>query len=404
MMDYVNEIAKAHERIKKYAKTTPLIASTTFSEMTGNEIYLKLENFQKTGSFKVRGSINKIFQMSEIDVRNGLITASAGNHGQAVAYASSLKGFKSFVVVPKGTPINKILAIESYGAEIITAGYTYDQAYEKAREIQVEKDLVFIHAYNDQDIIYGQGTIGLEILEDLPNVDIIVVPIGGGGLISGIASYCKNKNADIKIIGVETEAFKSIHESLESGERKVIDPSGTTIADGIAVKVPGELTFPIIKEYVDEILLCNDDQIANAILLLMERAKVITEGAGAISLAAILSTEYFKKIKDKKIVAILSGGNIDVNLINRIIVRGLKESGRLLRFSTKLLDIPGSLLNILKILKENEANIISIDHSRNKLDIPFREAEVEIEIETRDSKHINEILKSLSKYNIEILK
>ncbi|MHA1752505.1 MAG: threonine ammonia-lyase [Candidatus Helarchaeota archaeon] len=403
MKQHIKEIQEANKRIGYFCRKTPLIYSTTFSNMVNNEVYLKLENFQKTGSFKIRGAMNKILQLNKDEVKNGIITASAGNHGQAVALAAKLQGYNCNVVVPVNTPLNKIMAIESYGAKIITAGITYDEAFNHAMQIKEENNLTFIQAYNDFDIIYGQGTIGLEILEQMPKTDIVVVPVGGGGLISGIAAYCKGINPDIKIIGVQSESFNSMYHSFEKHKLIHLEPNGLTIADGIAVKKPGNLTFNIIKENVDKIVQVNDDQIANAILMLMERAKIVVEGAGAVGLAAILYNKYFKAIKNKKIAVIISGGNIDVNLLNRIIIRGLKESGRLLKFSTKLLDTPGSLLKLLEIIKNNNANIISINHNRNKLDVPFKEAEVEIEIETRNSSHIKNILKSLKKYNTKIL-
>ncbi|MHA1268294.1 MAG: threonine ammonia-lyase [Candidatus Helarchaeota archaeon] len=402
-MEIVEEIRKVNEKISKFCKKTPLIYSTTFSEITGNEIYLKLENFQKTGSFKIRGAINKILKIDKSDIKGGIITVSTGNHGQAVAYASKLMGYECYVVLPEGTPINKILAIEKYGARIVMFGKTFDEAYKEAMRIKEHKNLIFIPAYNDYDIIYGQGTIGLEIFEQCPDVEIIVVPIGGGGLISGISSYCKNINPNLVIIGVQSEVYSSMYESLKIKRLEYIEAKGLTIADGIAVKKPGDLTFPIINKYVNEILLVNDDQIAKSILLLMERAKLVVEGAGAVGLAAIMNLDYFNQFKNKKIVCVISGGNIDVNLINRIIIRGLKESGRLLKFSTKLLDTPGSLLNVLEILKRNEANIISINHNRSKLNIPFKEAEVEIEVETRNSEHIKRILEALSKYDLNLI-
>ncbi|MHA1230645.1 MAG: threonine ammonia-lyase [Candidatus Helarchaeota archaeon] len=404
MPNYTAEIESTYDRIKDFCKRTPLIFSTTFSNHTNNNIFLKLENFQKTGSFKIRGAMNKIQKLDKSEVRNGIITASAGNHGQAIAYASKLMGYKSYVVVPQGTPINKMVAIESYGAEIIVAGKTYDEAYDYAMKLKDKKGLVFIPAYDDFDVIYGQGTIGLEIMEQCPDVDIIVVPVGGGGLISGIAAFCKSINPRIRIIGVQSSAFHSMYTSFKAGKIEYSPVASLTIADGIAVKRPGIKTFSIIKEMVDDIVLVNDDQIANAILLLMERAKIVVEGAGASSLAAVLNLNYFKKLREKNIVCILSGGNIDVNLINRIITKGLIESGRILKFSTELLDVPGALLEVLEILKNNDANIISIDHNRNKLDIPYKEAEVIIEVETRNQKHIERILEALKSYNIKVIK
>lgn len=398
--DSIKQIKNAKKMLKEIVHETPLEYNTTFSELTGNQIYLKLENLQKTGSFKVRGAFNKIMKLSENERKKGVIAASAGNHGQGVALAAKKSGIKATIVVPKGTPIIKIQAIKGYDAEVIEYGKSFDEAYQKALKIQKEKKMIFIEPFNDMDIIIGQGTIGLEILKHLPDVDIIVVPIGGGGIISGITLYCKALNPKIKIIGVQSEGVKTLYHSFKKGKLEIPEVKDT-IAEGIAVKRPGDITFEIIKNNVDDIVTVNDEEIANAILMLMERAKLIVEGAGAVPLAAILNNKI--PVKDKKIVLVLSGGNIDVNLINRIILKGLIKAGRLLKIVTKIKDIPGSLSKILKIIAEEGGNIITIEHNRAKIDLPFKEAEIEIELETKDELHISKILKSLEENNYKII-
>ena len=399
-IDNVKQIENAKKMLEEIVHETPLEYNTTFSEFSGNQIYLKLENLQKTGSFKVRGAFNKIMKLSENERKKGVIAASAGNHGQGVALAAKKSGIKSIIVVPKGTPIIKIQAIKSYDAEVIEFGKSFDEAYQKALEIQKEKDMTFIEPFNDMDIIIGQGTIGLEILKQMPDVDIIVVPIGGGGIISGIALYCKAVNPKIKIIGVQSEGVKTLYHSFKKGKFEIPEIKDT-IAEGIAVKRPGDITFEIIKNNVDDIVTVNDEEIANAILMLMERAKLIVEGAGAVPLAAILNNKI--AAKDKKIVLVLSGGNIDVSLISRIILKGLIKAGRLLKFRTKIKDIPGSLSKLLMIIAKEGGNIITIEHNRAKIDLPFKEAEIEIELETKDELHISKILKSLEENNYKII-
>lgn len=398
--DIVTQIEKAKELLKDIIHETPLESNSTFSKMSRNKIYLKLENFQKTGSFKVRGAFNKIMKLTEDEREKGVIAASAGNHGQGVALAAKKLDIKSIIVVPKGTPIIKLQAIKSYNAEVIEYGNSFDEAYQRALEIKEENGMTFIEAFNDMDIIIGQGTLGLEIMNQLPDVDIIVVPVGGGGLISGIALYCKNINPNVKIIGVQSENVKTLYHSYKTGFLETIEAKDT-IAEGIAVRRPGDKTFEIIKNYVDDIVLVDDDEIANAILLLMERAKIVVEGAGAVPLAAVLENKIH--IRDKKIVLVLSGGNIDVNLISRIISKGLIKAGRFLRFRTIIKDIPGSLSNMLKIIADEGGNIVTIDHNRAKKNLLFQEAEIEIELETRDNSHISKILQSLKKHNYHII-
>ncbi len=400
---YIEQIKKIREELADIIHYTILDKSNTFSRMCGNEVYLKLENTQRTGSFKIRGAYNKVSRLSEKEREKGIITASAGNHGQAVAYAAKLFNIKSTIVVPEGAPIVKIEAIKNYNpnGKVIEHGEKYDDAYQKALEIKENEDLTFIHAYDDIDVINGQATIGLEILEQMPDVDYIFCPIGGGGLISGISSYCKEYKKDIKIIGVESENAASMLESFKKKKLTTL-PVKDTICDGIAVKQPGSTTLEKINKYVDEIVLVSDEEVANAILLLLERAKTFVEGAGAAALAAVLNNTI--KLQDKKIVVIISGGNLTPNLINRIISKGLIKEGRLLKIKTKLPDIPGALIKILEIIAKEKGNIVSIIHERARLELEYQQTDVIIELETRNFEHIDQILSILKKqYEVEIL-
>ncbi|MGV9203515.1 MAG: threonine ammonia-lyase [Promethearchaeia archaeon] len=395
--DYLKEIEEIRNSFPELVHFTPLDHSTTFSAKTNNEVYLKLENFQKTGSFKIRGAYNKVSQLPENEREKGVITASAGNHGQAVAFVASVFGIKSVVVVPEGAPIVKIEAIKNYNphGEVVEAGRTYDDAFEKANKLKEKEGYSFIHAYNDMDIIKGQATLGLEIMNQLDEIDYIFCPIGGGGLISGMSSYVKTKNPNIKVIGVQSENAASMYHSFK--KKKLMTPEMTdTICDGIAVKQPGDITFNIINELVDEIVLISDDEVAKAILLLLERAKTFVEGAGAVSLAAI----YFQKvdIENKNVVAVISGGNLTPNLLNLIIGKGLIKAGRLVRFKTEIPDTPGELLKVLNIIAEEKGNIVSIEHDRLSLDVGYKTTEVVIELETRNQEHIDKILKKLNKH------
>lgn len=394
----LRDIQEARNCLKNVAYKTGLVYNTTFSEMTGNYIYLKTENLQKTGSFKVRGAFNKIAHLSDEEKRNGVIASSAGNHAQGVAMAATSYKIKSTIVMPKHAPLSKISATKSYGAEVVLHGEIYDEAYEKAKEIQRETGATFVHPFNDPYVIAGQGTIGLEIMEDLPDVDMIVVPIGGGGLISGIAIAVKSINPNVKIIGVQTENVPSIVKSISENHVSTVDGK-PTIADGIAVKTPGEITFNIIKEYVDDVVTVGEDEIANSILLLLERAKVISEGAGAASLAAVLNR--LDNIKNKKIVALISGGNIDVNMLSRIIDKGLVKSGRKIIVRTIIEDRPGTLGKLLNLVAGTGANVLSVLHNRSTTDLPIGYANVELELETADEEHVGRIKNLLSKENYD---
>jgi threonine dehydratase len=390
------DIQEARSHLKDVVYKTGLVHNTTFSEMTGNFIYLKTENLQKTGSFKLRGAFNKIANLPKEQKQYGVIAASAGNHAQGVAMAATAYGIKSTIVMPKHAPLSKIAATKSYGAEVVLYGEVYDEAYEKARQIQKQSGAVFVHPFDDREIIAGQGTIGIEILEDVPDADIIVVPIGGGGLISGIAIAAKHIKPDIKIIGVQTKNLPSMARSLSQNHITTVE-GPATIADGIAVKTPGELTFKIVKKFVDDIVTVDEDEIANAILLLLERAKVVSEGAGAASVAAILNR--LDIVRNKKIVALISGGNIDVNMLSRIIDKGLVKSGRKIFVNTLIPDRPGTLSQLLNLIAETGANVLSITHDRATADIPLGYAKVKLELETADVQHVVKIKELLVQNN-----
>ncbi|MFO8020213.1 MAG: threonine ammonia-lyase [Promethearchaeia archaeon] len=402
--DIIKEIRQIRNSFPEIVHFTPLDHSSTFSKKTNNDVYLKLENFQKTGSFKIRGAYNKISHLSEEQQQKGVITASAGNHGQAVAFAASLFDINSVVVVPEGAPIVKIEAIKNYNpnGQVVESGRSYDEAYKKANKLKEKEGYTFIHAYNDTDIIKGQGTIGLEILEQLEDIDYIFCPIGGGGLISGISAYVKYKNPDIKVIGVQSKNVASMYNSFKQN-KLTTSKMKDTICDGIAVKKPGNITFDLINELVDDIVLVSDEEVAKAILLLLERAKTFVEGAGAVSLAAI----YFRKIdiKNKKVVAVISGGNLTPNLLNLIIGKGLIKAGRLVKIKMEIPDAPGELVKVLNIIAEEKGNIVSIDHDRLSLDVGYKTTEVIIEIETRNQEHIDHMLEKLNKnYSVSITK
>jgi len=395
------KIIEADKLLENIIHRTPLDKSRTFSNMTGAEVYLKLENLQKTGSFKVRGAYYKISKLPEENKAKGVIAASAGNHAQGVAYAASMANVHAKIVMPVFAPIAKILATRSYGAEVILHGNTFDEALSRAFEISRMEDRTFIHAFDDEDIIAGQGTIGLEILRKLPNPDIVVVPIGGGGLISGISIAIKKELGDaVKIIGVQSKAFPSALESIKG--IKVFPKQRNTIADGIAIKKPGEITSEIIGELVDDIVAIDDDLIARAIFLLMERGKTVAEGAGAISLAAILSGEI--DVKERRVVSVISGGNIDFTLLTKIISRELVRMKRLVRIRATIPDRPGALSELLTILAQARINIVDIFSERYDVRNTPYEVTLEIVAEVPEEEKLEKLLSRMKEdYEIEII-
>lgn len=390
----VKDIQQAQRLLQKLIDPSPLIRSFHLSEVTGLEIYLKLENLQRTGSFKIRGAYNKIGSLSEEERKKGVLTASAGNHGQGVAFASSLYGVESLIVMPEKCPLNKISAVKAAAGRIILHGATFDDCYNYALELKNNTGMTFIHSFDDPFVMAGQGTIGLEIFKSLPEVDNVIVPIGGGGLIAGIATAIKALRPKTIVTGVEPAKAPSMTCSLQRGE--IISLSHVdTIADGIAVKRVGALPFEIVRKLVDEVITLEEEEIAASILVLMEREKLVAEGAGAVSVGSLLF--HADKIKGRKVVAVISGGNIDVNIIERIIERGLIKTGRLMRLSVELPDTPGSLARLTGILAEKKTNIMQILHNRLDTKLPLGKAQVELNLETRGSDHVEEIMEALKK-------
>ncbi|MFB6255101.1 MAG: threonine ammonia-lyase [Halobacteriaceae archaeon] len=399
----LDDILAAQNELADIARRTPIDYSHTFSDMTGAEVHLKLEMFQRTGSFKIRGATNRIRSLTDEEKENGVVTASAGNHAQGVALAASRSGVDAKVVMPESAAVSKINATQSYGAEVILYGDDYNEAQSKAHQIESEENRTYVHAFNDEKVIAGQGTIGLEIIEDISDVDTVVVPIGGGGLISGVATAIKAKNPETRVIGVQAAGAASVATSLEKGEIYQIDEVNT-IADGIATRKIEPLTFEIIKDQVDEVVTVSDQEIAIAVMLLLERGKTLVEGAGAVPLAALLN-ERFEFTDGEVIVPVLSGGNIDMNQLTTVLMRGLIEAGRYLKICTELPDRPGSLDRLLDIIAEQRANIYAIQHDRTSRDTAVNAAEVEIELETRGQEHVNTLLNELKSagYDVEVL-
>ncbi len=394
------DIQEAHSKIKDAILETPFKKSNYFSELLSKNIFLKMENLQNTGAFKVRGARNKLLSLSEEEKKKGVITASAGNHAQGVAHQAKLLNITSTIVMPEASPMGKVMATKGYGAKVILKGANYDEAYEEALNIQKETSATFIHAYEDPAIIAGQGTIGLEILEKNKEVEVILVPIGGGGLISGIAIAVKSLNPKIKIVGVQAAGAATMAESLKKGTAITLE-SIHTMAEGISVKKTSPYTFGFIQKYVDEIVTVSDEEITFSILQLLEKAKTVVEGAGATTLAALLSQKV--KLKEKNVVCLLSGGNIDVTTLSHIIERGLVQEGRMMRMSVTLDDKPGALHQLTKVMAELKANIMQVNHDRMLLNLPFGKTRVLLTLETRGLEHIEEILHKLqaSGYSVE---
>ena len=393
----IKDFEAARERLRPVLEQTRLIYSPWFSKECGNEIYIKPENLQKTGSFKIRGAYNKIAKLDDEKKAKGLVASSAGNHAQGVAYAAKESGVKATICMPKGTPLIKVESTRSYGAEVVLEGEVYDDAYQKACELQQEFGYTFIHPFDDEDVIEGQGTLALEILEELPDADILLVPIGGGGLISGIAAAAKQIKPEISIIGVEPTGAASASAALRE-DHVVGLPTANTIADGTAVKQIGEHTFDYIKQYVDGIVTVSDYELMEAFLLMVEKHKLIAENSGILSLAA---TRKLSK-KNKKIVCLVSGGNIDVKSISSMINKGLVSRGRIFTFNVPLANRPGQLEKIVAILADANANIISLDHNLYKNLNEFNQVELTVTVETNGEAHIRSLFDAFGKEHIYI--
>lgn len=396
----INDFQAAADRLKNVVHKIPLSSSKTFSEMTGAEVYLKYENQQKTGSFKVRGAYNKIMKRYEEGGLQAVVASSAGNHAQGVAFAASRIGVPATIVMPRSTPIAKVSATKGYGAKVVLHGAIYDEAYAKACEIVEQEGAEFIHPFDDEDVIAGQGTIALEILSDLPFVDMVLVPAGGGGLVSGIAACIKQINPRIQVVGVQAEGADAI---VSSFGKDTVQSSASvhTIADGIAVKTPGSVTMGYINQYVDQMVTVSDEEIAGAILLLLERTKQVVEPAGAAPLAAVLNHKV--DVAGKKICCVLSGGNIDVSFIHKVVEKGLVTRGRHLKFSTVMPDVPGALERFAHLVAGAEANIINFQHDRVQADLAIGDAIIHVVCEVSGQEHGQRLLDTLRKAGYQIL-
>ena len=398
-MSKIQDFITAKEKLSKVLLKTSLIQSPIFSKEAGNEVYIKPENLQKTGSFKIRGAYNKITNLSDEEKKKGVIASSAGNHAQGVAYGAKESGIKAVIVMPKSTPLIKVESTKQYGAEVVLHGDVYDDAFKKAKELEEKEGYIFVHPFDDEDVIYGQGTIALEILEELPETDIILVPIGGGGLISGIACAAKILKPEIKIIGVEPDGAASAYEAIK--EDKVVElKEANTIADGTAVKKIGNTTFEYIKKYVDEIITVSDYELMESFLLLVEKHKIIAENSGILSLAALKKL----KEKNKKVVSVVSGGNIDVLMISSMINKGLIRRDRIFNFSVNIPDKPGELAKVVDLIAQQGANVVKLEHNQFKNLSRFKDIELQITVETNGSEHIQNLTQAFEEKGYEIVR
>ncbi|MBL4800411.1 MAG: threonine ammonia-lyase [Emcibacter sp.] len=385
-----DDIQKAAKALKGAIVKTPLNLSVTLSKLTGAEIYLKFENLQFTASFKERGALNKLINLTDSEKETGVIAASAGNHAQGVAYHGNRLGIPTTIVMPINTPFIKVSQTKEHGANVVLLGEKFDDTAELTLKLAEERNLTLLHPFNDNDVIAGQGTIGLEVMEACPDLDIILVPVGGGGLISGIAIAAKHINPDIKIIGVQAERFPSLHRAVHNND---FTAQGSTLAEGIAVKTIGDIPYKICKDLVDDILLVSESALEEAVCMLMTIEKTVPEGAGAAPLAAINS--YPDIFKGKKVAMILSGGNIDPRLLASLLMRGLVREGRITRLRIELLDVPGALAQITKIIGDLGGNIIEVSHHRLFTELPAKETYSNVTLETRDRKNLDDILDGL---------
>lgn len=394
----LDRVYNASRVLKEVIRETDMIYAPNIRKDAN--VYLKTENLQVTGSFKVRGSYYKISQLTDEEKAKGVIACSAGNHAQGVALAATKCGIKSLICLPEGAPISKVEATKKYGAEVCMVKGVYDDAYSKAIELRDEKGYSFIHPFDDPDVIAGQGTIGLEIMEQLPNADAVIVPIGGGGLIAGVAYTIKQINPNCKVYGVQAAGAPSMEQSIADGKIETLDKV-QTIADGIAVKTPGNLTYDLVSKYVDGIVTVTDDEIALAILTLLEQHKLIAEGAGAVPVAAVL-TGKIPDIEGKNVCCLVSGGNIDVTILSRVIERGLKMSGRTASITIALSDKPGQLSDVSGIIAKTGANVTSINYDSTDLDMNITDCYLRISVETRDFAHIIAIKNALKDAGFEV--
>lgn len=392
-MIQLSDVQAALGRIRADIRVSPCPRSETFSAVTGNSIYLKMDNQQRTGAFKERGALNRILSLSPDERARGVIAASAGNHAQGVSYHAGRHGVRARIVMPLPTPLTKVSATRAYGAEVVLHGANYDEAFGKAMELSQQDSLVLIHAFDDESVIAGQGTLGLEILQQHPEIEVIVSPIGGGGLIGGVACAIKESRPSVKVYGVQPARIPSMKAAIAAGKPVTLD-SAKTIADGIAVRRAGDYTLPLVQKYVDDIVTVEEEEIANAILLLLEREKTLAEGAGAAAIAAVLNRKI--ELQNKRVAVLVCGGNIDVTLLSRIIERGLVKDGRLVRLRVHLPDYPGALHRLTGILADHRANIVETSYDRAYHGVNLGDTAIDITMETRGPQHIAELISALA--------
>ncbi len=388
----LDDVRAARARIFDHVYLSPCARSETLSRLSGCQAFLKLENLQMTGAYKERGALNKLLMLAPEERAKGLVAASAGNHAQAVAYHAGRLGVAATIVMPEGTPLLKVANTRSHGARVVLQGSNYDESYAEARRLEHVEGLTFVHPFDDPDVIAGQGTIALELLEQVPDLEAVLVPVGGGGLVSGIAAALKTAAPRTKVIGVETEVLPCMLASIEEGRLVTVD-AASTLADGIAVKRAGELTFEHVRRYVDEIVTVSEEEIASAILYLLEKEKTVVEGAGAVGVAALLNHKV-AGLEGRRVVSVVSGGNIDVNVVARVIERGLVRDGRLVRINVALQDRPGQLAKVSAVVATHRANVIEVHHSRAFSD-RFGDTTLQLTLETRGLDHVEEILRAL---------
>jgi threonine dehydratase len=391
----LSDVVAARERLRGAIYYSPCPHSQMLSALTGQQVYLKLENLQMTGSFKERGALNRIAMLTPEQAARGVVAASAGNHAQGVAYHATARGIRALIVMPLATPLVKVTATRGFGAEVVLHGANYDEACEEATRLCVAQGMTFIHPFDDASVMAGQGTIGLELLEQVPELEAVVVPIGGGGLIGGIACAIKESRPDIRIVGVQTSRLPSMVAARTEGHPVTVEPS-TTIADGIAVRRVGDVTFPVVEKYVDEIVTVDEDEIASAILVLLEREKTLAEGAGATALAALLQKKTTVIPAGARTAVLVCGGNIDVTLLSRIIERGLVQDGRLIRLRIHLLDKPGALADLTRLIASYRANIVDTLHNRAYYGVNLGDTVIDITMETRGREQVAELLAALT--------
>jgi threonine dehydratase len=399
----LKDVLAARDRIRGLVAVTPCPLSEPFSELCGAQIHFKLENLQRTGSFKERGAANRLMLLSSEDRKKGIVAASAGNHAQGVAVNAQRLGIQATIVMPETTPLVKVQATKGFGAKVVLCGASYDDAYTEARRLEAEKGYVFIHAFDDEGVIAGQGTAALEILEQVPDIDVLVASVGGGGYLGGMAVALKTLKPSVRIVGVESSHLPKMRAAIDAGAPVTIPPA-TTLADGIAVKRAGERTLPLFQRFVDEIVQVDDEEVANAILLLIEKEKTVAEGAGAAAAAALIQRRIKGLTSKTNVVCCLSGGNIDVNVIARIIERGLVKEGRRVMLSLRVPDRPGMLAGVLATVAAERANVLEVHHNRAFIQGAIGDTEIELSLETKGPEHVQTLVAALAGKGFQVVR